>query len=100
MDAAKLNGVRDMGWVEEVSDRLNKGATLVCKGEGRWPTKGPNNKSAYEEGARMADSLQNWTNEGFMYGPFKEEEMPWPSWKTSPLTMRPKPDGSVDLIVD
>ena len=71
-------GLRDMEWVEEVCDRLRKGAVLGCKGEGRWPTKGQNTQSTYEEGARMADSLQTYINDGFVCGLFKEEEMPWP----------------------
>ena len=37
------------------------------------PTRGQNNKSASEEGARMADSLQTYNNYGFVGGPFKEE---------------------------
>ena len=48
----------------------------------------------------MADALQHYVKEGYMYGPFTVDEMPWGEWKTSPLTMRPKPDGSARLIVD
>ena len=79
-DANKLKveamrvGVRHMEWVEEVCDKLKTGATLGCRGEGRWPwpTSGQNNKSAYEEGARMVDNLQTYINDGFVCGPFKD----------------------------
>ena len=54
--------------VNEVCERLKKGAELGCTGEGKWPSVGKNNKSAYEEGKKMED---------FMYGPFKAREMPW-----------------------
>ena len=66
--------------VNEVCERLKKGAELGCTGEGKWPSVGKNNKSAYEEGKKMED---------FMYGPFKAREMPWKTWKTSPVTMKP-----------
>ena len=78
VDADKLKGeamrvgVRDMEWGEEVCDRLRTGATLGCRWEGRWPTIGQNNKSAYEEGARMVDNLQTYINDGFVCGPFKD----------------------------
>jgi hypothetical protein len=52
--------------VEEECDSLRTGAVLGWKGEGSWPTKGQNNKSAYKEGARMADSLQTYINNGFV----------------------------------
>ena len=72
-EEARRVDMRDMKWVEEVCDRLKTGATLGCRGEGRWPTSEPNNKSAYEEGPRMGDSLQHYIKEGYMYGPFKKE---------------------------
>ena len=85
VDAGKLKeeaervGVKDMRWVDGVCERLEKGAVQGCRREGRWPSSGSNNKSAYEEGSRMADALQHYVKEGYMYGPFTAEEMPWES---------------------
>ena len=48
----------------------------------------------------MADSLQSYIKEGYLYGPFTEEEMPFSYFKVSPLMMRPNPNGSVRVFVD
>ena len=48
----------------------------------------------------MADSLQSYIKEGYLYGPFRMEEMPFRIFNVSPITMIQKPDGSVRLIVD
>ena len=93
-------GIQDQVWVDSVCSTMENGAPLGCLGEGRMPCDSKNSESSYEHGARVADSLQSYIKDGYMYGPYKKEDLPWVSVKVSPLTMRPKPDGSVRLIID
>ena len=99
-EKAERVGIKEKLWVKGICDRLRKGAVLGARGEGRWPGTGENSPSAYEHGERMADSLQSYIKEGYLYGPFRREEMPFQIFEVSPLTIRPKPDGSVRIIVD
>jgi hypothetical protein len=73
--------------VKTITKMLEEGADLGIKGKGRWPSAGPNNKTVYEYGARVADSLQTAIKQGIMYGPLKRDEMPWEEFKVSPMTV-------------
>ena len=54
-----IAGYQDSNRLERVCKRLDQGADIGCRGRGRLPTVSPNAISAYEYGARVADSLQD-----------------------------------------
>ena len=64
------------------------------------PSNGPNNESALEFGQRLADSLQSAIKADIMWGPLTEEEMPWPQYKVSPMTVRFRPNGAARIIMN
>ena len=65
---------KDIARLKRVVDRLDNGANIGCEGRGRLPTVTPNGSSAYELGARVADSLQDWINQGIGVGPLKKRK--------------------------
>ena len=90
----------DQHWIDTNCQRLIMGADIGCRGQGRAPTRGKNSPTAAQEGVRLADSLQTWVKTGIVAGPFREEELPWDDFTTSPLLCRRKPDNSVRVILD
>ena len=70
--------------LDEITRTLIAGADLGIEGEGRWASHGPNNHSALEYGARLADSLQSAIKAGIMWGPLTLEEMPWELSRSAP----------------
>ena len=86
IEADRLN-MQDELKLEEIIRTLENGADLGIIGEGRWPSHGPNNPSAYEFGASLADSMQSAIKQGIMWGPFTEAEMPWEEFKVSPMNV-------------
>ena len=90
----------DPGWVGKVCERLANGADTGCRGMGRAPTREKNSSTAAANGRKLADTLQSWIKAGILAGPFKEEELPWTDYTLNPLTVRPKPDNSVRVILD
>ena len=97
---AERLGMKEKLKLAEIIRNLEEGANLGIEGEGRWASHGPNNPSALEFGARLADSLQTAIKEGFMWGPLTPEEMPWESYKVSPMTVRLKPNGAARIIMN
>ena len=97
---AERLGMTEKLKLDEIIRNLEEGANLGVEGEGRWASRGPNNPSTLEFGARLADSLQSAIKDGFMWGPLTEEEMPWESFKVSPMTVRLKPNGAARIIVN
>ena len=97
---AERLGMTEKLKLEEIVKTLEAGANLEVKGEGRWSSRGRNNPSTLEYGARLADSLQSAIKDGFMWGPLTEEEMPWEAFKVSPMTVRLKPNGAARIIVN
>ena len=87
---AERLGMKEKLKLDEIVKTLEEGANLEVKGEGRWSSRGRNNPSTLEYGARLADSLQSAIKDGFMWGPLTEEEMPWEAFKVSPMTVRLK----------
>ena len=90
----------DREWIETVCARLEEGADIGCRGGGRLPTRERNSKTAAENGPRLADTLLAWVKAGILAGPFRPEELPWADFTLSPLTVRPKGDGGVRIILD
>ena len=86
--------------MKEIITNLRDGADLGITGEGRWPSVGVNNPSVAQYGERVADSLQSGILQGYIYGPIKEEDLPWFEVKVAPMTVRLKPNGTARIIID
>ena len=100
LEVADRLELKEKAKVQETADMLEHGANLGISGEGRWPSEGDNNKSVYEFGSRVADSLQTALKEGIMFGPFERHQLPWEVFKCSPMTVRLKPNGAARIIMD
>ena len=96
----KESGYHDGDKVKRVKDIITNGATLGCTGTGRLPTWEPNCRTVAQEGAKVADQLQDWVKTGIVCGPFRKEDMPFDEFKVSPMSVRPKPGGKIRIIVD
>ena len=99
-EEAERLGMTEKLKLAEINRTLKEGANLGIEGEGRWASHGPNNPSALQFGARLADSLQSAIKAGIMWGPLTLEEMPWKAFKVSPLTVRLKPNGAARIIMN
>ena len=99
-EQADLVGYGNKDKLRKVEKILTEGAELGCKGTGRLPSRMANSLTVAAAGSKVADTLQDWIMAGIMNGPFKEEELPFPEVKISPLSVRPKPGGKIRLIVD
>ena len=95
-----LLGYKDQDRLHRVCQRLENGADIGCRGRARLPTITPNSPSAYEYGARVADSLQEWINQGIVVGPLLREEVPWPDITINQTMVRLKPNMSARIIVN
>ena len=96
---ARLYGFFDLGLLEKVCSDLRSGAIIGCKGDFRNPSHATNAPSAYENGAQVTDAICDWLAKGFAYGPVHLSEVP-PSAKFSGIMTRPKPNGSVRIILN
>ena len=72
---AEKSGMRDRFMMERVCSRLEKGAEVGVEGRGRLPTRGKNSPTVYEHGHAVADALQEGIVEGYLTGPYSEEEL-------------------------
>ena len=93
-------GYKDKHRMNRVCSRLEMGANIGCVGRGRLPKITPNGPSTYEFGARVADSLQEWINQGIVAGPMSREEIPWPDITVNQLMVRLKPNMAARIIVN
>ena len=101
--AATRLGYKDMRKVRHICKILKDGAPLDIEGEGRMSSRGENNRTVYDYGSRVADSLQAGIEDGYMCGPLTKQEVKsiWPEGvKIAPMMVRLKPNGSVRIIVD
>jgi hypothetical protein len=78
---------------------LEFGATIGCTGDARLPTVSSNSLSSLEFGHQVTDAIGDWLHKGFAYGPIKKEQLP-PNVKVSSIMCRPKPNGSVRIILN
>lgn len=82
--------------VDQLLHDVRHGADIGCRGSGRLPTVCRNNKSAFEYGNRLADSLVTWIKSGIASGPFSREEidkiLPG-GFTVNPLQVAVKEDG-------
>ena len=100
MKLAGTLGYQDSKRLDRVCKRLEQGADIGCRGRGREPTKIPNSPSVYQYGERVADSLQQWIDDGIAIGPLHEEEVPWNNITISPMMVKLKPSGAARIIVN
>ena len=98
--AAALNArFPDRKTLDKVYNDLKHGARIGCKEEYRYPSTSSNAPSALNFGRQVSDSIADWISKGFVYGPVPMEEVP-DSAKFSGLMTRPKPNGSVRIILN
>ena len=93
-------GVQNIPLLRKVCDYVRNGARIGCRGEGRLPTYGINDKSINLSGFQVMDAVHSWVSDGICLGPLKESELPFDNYTISPLTTRPKPNGSLRIILD
>lgn len=96
---AQSYGFSDLNLLEKICSDLESGAVIGCKGQFRNPSRATNAPSAYENGAQVTDAICDWLAKGFAYGPVHLSEVP-PSAKFSGIMTRPKPNGSVRIILN
>ena len=82
-----------------VCRELVEGADIGCRGEARAASRSTNAESALVAGAQVTDAIASWVKSGFVYGPVGEEEVP-PEAKVNGIMCRPKPNGSVRIILN
>ncbi|MBM3938748.1 MAG: hypothetical protein FJ333_08890 [Sphingomonadales bacterium] len=96
---AKAVGYRKMDMVAKVVRDTREGADIGCKGEARNRTVSTNAKSCFEYPEHITDAIATWLRKGFAAGPYREEEVPAEA-KINGIMCRPKPDGSVRVILN
>ena len=92
-------GFQDLVLLDQVCKDLNFGAVIGCKGKFRRAGKARNAPSAIEEGVKVTDCIADWVCKKFVFGPVSLEEIPAHA-KVSGLMTRPKPNGSVRIIMN
>ncbi len=92
-------GCSDQAQLKRVIDYIDKGADIGCKGPARGPSRSSNAASAYQFGPQVTDAVAEWVAKGYAYGPVKADQVP-ESAKVSGIMVRPKPNGSVRVILN
>ena len=88
------------GRIKRAMNRLQYGADIGCRGDGRLPTERQNSHSAMEFGVRVADSLQRWIEDGLCFGPVSRDELPWEEFTVNPITVKLKPNGKARICIN
>jgi hypothetical protein len=78
---------------------IKEGADIGCRGEARNPSRSKNAASAYQYGPQVTDAIAEWVQKGYAYGPVAAEDVPAAA-KVSGIMVRPKPNGSVRVILN
>ena len=89
--------------IDRVCERLENGADLGVEGRGRLKTRVRNASSVYENGYAVSDSLQEGIQDGYLTGPYTEEEVErllGSEFSINPMNTRPKPNGKMRIIID
>ena len=92
-------GFKDSSLLENICNDLKFGADIGCRGPYRLPSKATNAPSAYENGEKVSDSIADWCQKGFVYGPVPDDRVPSVA-KFSGIMTRAKPNGSVRIILN
>lgn len=78
---------------------LTEGATIGCEGIFRGKSKSTNAQSAFLHGEKVSDSIAEWIDEGFAYGPVDPSEIP-EDCKITGIMTKEKPNGAVRVILN
>ena len=92
-------GVTDVARLDIVCNDLRVGANIGCTGAYREPSRSANAPSALEFPREVTDAVASWVLAGFAVGPFEEEAVP-ADVKVNGIMTRPKPNGSVRIILN
>ena len=101
--AALKRGMPEGETLKFICTMLRDGAILGCEGRGRLPTRSCNSKKVLKHGHVICDTLQDWVVQGIAAGPLTladVEEVFGDSYTVNALNTRPKPNGSLRIIVD
>ena len=96
---ASLLGCGDEVRLAKVLGWIKNGVEIGCRGRFRAPSMQANTKASYTVAPQVTDAVASWVDEGFAYGPVEEEDVPATAKINSILT-RPKPNGSVRVILN
>ena len=96
---ALATGVPNMDRVEIVCRELKDGADIGCRGAARAATASKNASSCTGQEAAISEAVAGWVLKGFAAGPFEKAEVPAAA-KISGMMCRPKPNGSVRVILN
>ena len=86
--------------LRDVVNDVKFGARLGVADSYRVQSSSTNAPSAYEFGDRVSDSLCKMMREGYIMGPFEENNKPFEVNSFSGLMVKLKPDGSARLILN
>ena len=89
----------DTKLAHQICNDLKSGAHIGCKGAYRLPSRATNAPSAYAFGPHVSDAIADWLKKKFAYGPVPLHLVP-PDAKFSGIMTKPKPDGSVRIILN
>ena len=78
---------------------IERGADIGCRGAARLPSRSSNAASAFDCGPQVTDAIAEWVQKGYAYGPVDATAVP-PGAKISGIMVRPKPNGSVRVILN
>ena len=98
--AALSCGFPDRKTLKLVYKDLKHGAKIGCWEEFRFPFASTNAPSALNHGHQVSDSIADWISKGFIYGPVPLGEVPESAKFSGLMTIRPKPNGSVRIILN
>jgi len=96
---ALATGVADMERVELVCKELTEGADIGCRGAARAASRSKNASSCNGQEAAISEAVAGWVVKHFAAGPFEEGEVPAGA-KINSMMCRPKPNGSVRVILN
>jgi hypothetical protein len=74
--ALQSAGVEFTPQVEKVLMWVSLGAEIGCRGKFRAASHSKNAKNAYEHGWQVCDAIAAWVQQGYVYGPVDEEDLP------------------------
>ena len=86
--------------MREVVNDIKFGARLGVAHSYRVESHSTNAPSAYDFGDRVSDSLCKMMQEGYIMGPFDEDDIPFEANRFSGLMAKLKLDGSARLILN